>query len=122
MSHPASGRRILIVEDNADNRDSLCLLFQIWGFCVAVAANGREGFEKALAWKPAVAVLDIGLPVLDGNQVARRLRDALGDDIVLIALTAYSQDRDMSAAVAAGFDHFMTKPADLDRLHQWLDE
>jgi CheY-like chemotaxis protein len=68
--------------------------------------------RKALSWQPAAAVVDIGLPLLDGYEVASRLRQALDDRILLIALTGYGQPEDRSRAFAAGFDHHLTKPAE----------
>ena len=73
---------------------------------------------KALTWRPEVAVLDIGLPLLDGYEVARRLRAALAGAVRLIALTGYGTDDDRERAFAAGFDHHLTKPADPEELRQ----
>jgi CheY-like chemotaxis protein len=109
-------RRVLVVEDNPDCREALRLLLESWGYQADVAADGREGLAKALAWRPEVAVVDIGLPILDGFRVARQVRDALGDHVHLIALTAFSAAEDRRQALAAGFDHFLTKPVDLDEL------
>jgi CheY-like chemotaxis protein len=113
--------RVLVVEDNPDARDTLCLLLRLSGFQVEQARDGAEGVRKALAWRPEAAVVDIGLPLLDGYEVARRLRAGLDGLIVLIALTGYGQPEDRSRALAAGFDHHLTKPAkpgDLLRLLQ----
>ena len=117
----ATGRRVLVVEDHRDNRESLRTLLRLWGFCVETAADGRQGVAKALVYRPQVAIIDIGLPGLDGYQVAEQVRTALGRQVKLIALTAYSHVEDRMRALEAGFDNFMTKPADLDRLHLWLD-
>jgi CheY-like chemotaxis protein len=108
----AQPRRVLVVEDNPDARDTLCQLLKLSGFQVEHADDGQEGVRKALAWQPAAAVVDIGLPLLDGYEVARRLRAALGDRIRLIALTGYGQPEDRRRAFAAGFDHHLTKPAE----------
>ena len=113
-------RRILVIEDQPDSRETLQILLQVWGHHVEVAGDGQAGLEKALSWKPDVAVVDIGLPLLDGHEVARRVRAAFGDQILLIALTAYSQQEDRRRALEAGFDHFMSKPADLDELSRLL--
>jgi CheY-like chemotaxis protein len=112
--------RILVVEDNPDSRASLQVLLTLWGYEVEVAADGQTGVHKALAWRPDVAIVDIGLPVLDGYEVARRVRAALRDDIFLIALTAYNQPQDRQCAFAAGFDLHMAKPADLEELSRLL--
>ena len=113
-------RRVLVVEDHRDCRETLCRLLTLAGFQVEVAGDGREGLRKGLAWRPEAAVVDIGLPLLDGYQVARRLREALGSGILLIALTGYGQPEDRSRAFAAGFDHHLTKPAAPDDLVRLL--
>jgi CheY-like chemotaxis protein len=104
--------RILIVEDNADGRDMLRLLLELLGHEVTAAADGFEGVEKALDWHPDVAVIDIGLPRLDGYEVARRLRHEFGSEIFLITQTGYGQPEDRLQAFEAGFDVHLTKPVD----------
>jgi CheY-like chemotaxis protein len=116
---PAS-RRVLVVEDNPDGREMLKLLLRLCGHQVEGAKDGREGVEKALAWRPEVAVLDIGLPVLDGYEVARRVRAAVGGRVRLIALTAYGGPEDIRRAFEAGFDHHLTKPAEAGELLRLL--
>lgn len=116
----SSPYRILIVEDNVDGRDSLQTLLQLLGYQVETAADGLEGVTKALAWRPHVALVDIGLPGLDGYEVARRIREALGLGVFLIAYTAYSQPRDREQALEAGFDVHLAKPVNLDELSYWL--
>jgi CheY-like chemotaxis protein len=113
-------RRVLIVEDSPDGRAMLRLLLELYGFQVEEAADGRQGVEKALAWRPEAAVVDIGLPVLDGYEVARRLKAALGGRVVLIALTAYGKPEDIRRACEAGFDYHLTKPADVEELLRLL--
>jgi CheY-like chemotaxis protein len=100
----------------------LQILLELWGHRVEAAEDGLVGLNKALSWRPEVAVVDIGLPQLDGYQVARRIRAALGKRILLIALTGYGQPRDRQLAFEAGFDFHMTKPADLDQLSSLLRE
>jgi CheY-like chemotaxis protein len=96
------------------------------GYEVELVEDGGQGVEKALAWRPDEAVVDIGLPVLNGYEVARQVRAALGQAIRLIALTAYACYSDRQAAYRAGFDAHLSKPADpqdlcrlLDSLCQW---
>jgi CheY-like chemotaxis protein len=120
MSDKTFSRSILVVEDNAEGREMLCLLLQGWGHRVDGAENGLQGVQKALAWQPEVAVVDIGLPILDGYEVARRVRAALQDRIFLIALTGYCQSEDRRRAFEAGFNVHLTKPADLDELFRLL--
>ena len=98
VTSAAKSRRILIVEDNPDGRETLRLLLQLWQHKVEAAVDGQDGVAKALAWRPDVALVDIGLPVLDGYQVARQLRAAFGDRIRLLAMTGYGQFHDSRRA------------------------
>jgi CheY-like chemotaxis protein len=119
----ASGVHILIVEDNEDGRESLRELLELWGHHVSVAGNGPEGVEMAFSVRPEVALIDIGLPGLDGNEVARRIRELLGgDDIALIAMTGYGQPEDRRRALQAGFDRYLVKPVDPAELSRLLGE
>ena len=111
-------RRVLVVEDNADTRELLRTMLRGWGHEVEVAGDGAQGLAKALGWRPEVAVLDIGLPRLDGYEVARRVRPAVGGEVRLIALTGYGAAEDRQRAFAAGFDHHLTKPADPEELRR----
>jgi CheY-like chemotaxis protein len=120
LSEPSIARRILVVEDNREGLEMLCLLLEGWGHRVEKAQDGLQGIQKALAWQPEVAVVDIGLPILDGYEVARQVRAALQDRIYLIALTGYCQADDRRRAFEAGFDVHLGKPADLDELSRLL--
>jgi CheY-like chemotaxis protein len=111
---------VLIVEDNDDGRESLRLLLELYGYHVAVAADGLEGVKKALQLHPNVVLIDIGLPGLNGYEVARRIRDEFGDDVRLIACTAYSDPEVRRHAFEVGFNEFQVKPMDLDHLTEWL--
>jgi len=82
------------------------------GCQVATAATGLAGVKQALALRPRLALVDLGLPDLGGLEVAARIRTGLGRAIQLIALTGYSRDADMAAATAAGFDHYLVKSTD----------
>jgi signal transduction histidine kinase/CheY-like chemotaxis protein len=122
-AHPATrgemtGRRVLVLEDNDDTRMLLQAELETLGHVVSVARDGQEGVALALALRPEVLIIDIGLPRLDGYEVARRLRPALGQDVLLIALTGYGQPEDKRRAFEAGFDLHFTKPIDLDQLHE----
>jgi CheY-like chemotaxis protein len=118
LSPAGRPRRVLVVEDHPDTRESLRTLLRAWGHEVEVAGDGAQGLAKALGWRPEVAVLDIGLPRLDGYEVARRVRPAVGGEVRLIALTGYGAAEDRQRAFAAGFDHHLTKPADPDELRR----
>ena len=111
-------RRVLVVEDNADIREALQLLLEDAGHDVRCAHTGPEGVAIALEWQPEVAVVDIGLPELDGYELARRVRSALQSRIALIALTGYGQPEDRRRAFAAGFDLHLTKPIAADEVER----
>jgi signal transduction histidine kinase/ActR/RegA family two-component response regulator len=120
---PVSGLRVLVVEDNHDGRESLRDLLEIWGHRVELAENGPDGVEAALSGLPDVALIDIGLPGLDGNEVAQRIRAALdGDRMALIAMTGYGQPEDRRRALQAGFDAYLVKPVDPDELSRTLQD
>jgi CheY-like chemotaxis protein len=113
--------RILIVEDNPDGREMLRLLLELLGHEVRVAVDGIEGIESASQWHPEVAVVDIGLPRLNGYEVARHIRRELGDEIFLITQTGYGHPDDQQEALEAGFDVHLTKPVDPVDLIGWLE-
>ena len=113
-------RHILIVEDSDDNRETLQELLESLGHRVDTAMDGEQGVERAIAAHPEVALVDIGLPRLDGYEVARRIRAAGGSDIFLVALTGYGQPEDRTRAAAAGFDVHMTKPINFNNLNKIL--
>jgi CheY-like chemotaxis protein len=113
---PEAGGRVLVVEDHRDSREALRILLEMWGYQVEVAEDGLRGAERALAWQPVAAIVDIGLPILNGYEVARRVRASLGANIRLIALTAYGQPEDRKRALEAGFDVHLVKPVELDTL------
>ena len=117
---PAS-RRVLVVEDNPDGRESLRLLLLLLGHEVDTAADGAEGVEKALEVRPDVAIVDIGLPRLNGYEVARRIRAARGDTILLIACTAYDHPDARRRVMESGFDAHLVKPMEISELLPWLE-
>jgi PAS domain S-box-containing protein len=111
----ARGKRILVVDDNDDARDLLAEFLQELGNEVKAAADGPAALELLRTFSPEVAILDLGLPVMDGFELARRLRERqpAGASIRLIAVTGYGQDRDMAQSRAAGFDAHLVKPVDI---------
>ncbi|WNG53739.1 response regulator [Archangium gephyra] len=115
-------RHILLVEDNADARQSLQDLLETWGHRVEVAADGLRGLELAVQLTPEVALVDIGLPGLDGYRVAEELRAKIGRGIRLVALTGYGGTEDRSRAREAGFDLHLVKPVKPDDLSRLLSE
>jgi signal transduction histidine kinase/ActR/RegA family two-component response regulator len=114
-------RHIVLIEDSPDNRETLQTLLELEGHRVEVAADGPRGLAAVLASQPEVALVDIGLPGLNGYEVARRIRSAPGGDrILLIALTGYGLPEDRRRALAAGFDTHLVKPVDLKELARLL--
>ncbi len=114
------GMWVLVVEDNEDARATMQLLLEMWGYTVETAADGQEGLDKALARPPAVAIVDIGLPKLDGYEVARQIRARSVGPPRLIAVTGYGQPEDRRQALAAGFDHHLPKPVNAEELAMLL--
>jgi PAS domain S-box-containing protein len=116
-------RRILIVDDNPDAADTLALLLRLGGQEVEVAYDGPTGLARAREFQPAVILLDIGMPGMDGYEVARRLRrePALGAT-VLVALTGWGQEEDRRRGREAGFDHHLVKPVEPRTLQNLLAE
>lgn len=109
-----SGRRILVVDDSVDSADSLALLLRMLGHTTMAAHDGEAALQAMTAFHPEIVLLDIGLPRLNGYEVARRLREMPGGkSLLLIALTGYGQDEDRRRSVEAGFDYHLTKPLDL---------
>jgi len=116
-------QRILVVDDNLDAAESLAMLLQMDGHETALAHDGQRALELAQSFEPQVILLDIGLPLLNGYEVARRVREQpWGRRIKLIAVTGWGQEQDRKQAVAAGFDHHLTKPLDPARLAVLLVE
>jgi signal transduction histidine kinase len=112
--------RILVIEDNADNRDALRTFLRLDGHRVEVAGDGVSGVEMARAVRPEVALIDIGLPGLDGYEVGRRIRDDLGTSVMLCAITGYGRPEDVRRATDAGFDTHLVKPVSPDALRDIL--
>jgi CheY-like chemotaxis protein len=117
---PTAPPRVLVVEDNADARESLCLLLSLSGYEAREAPDGAEGLRLALGWRPDAVISDIGMPGLDGWQVARQVRRALGVGVLLIAVSGYCADEDRARSLAAGFDHHLGKPPDPGKLLRLL--
>ncbi len=115
------GCTVLIVDDNVDSAQSLKMLLELSGHVVRVAYDGPTGLDAALAQRPDVVLLDIGLPGLTGFEVARRIhREHTLETTVLIAVTGYGQHEDRQRSRDAGFDHHLAKPADFVELERIL--
>jgi PAS domain S-box-containing protein len=116
-----SALRVLVVDDNLDAANVLKMLVEEGGHSVRMAHTGPAALAVALDYLPDVMLLDIGLPELDGLEVAKRIRrEPLLRDIVLVAVTGYRQASDQQRVLEAGFDHYLVKPADFEKLRQIL--
>jgi CheY-like chemotaxis protein len=124
MGELSRGRslRVLIADDNEDAADMLAQLVRMRGYQVAVAHDGLEAVSSAASFMPDIALLDIGMPELDGHQVAAELRKERGAEVTLVAITGWGDGAAKQRAATAGFDHHLTKPIDLDGLISWLAE
>ena len=116
-----SPRRVLVVDDNEDAAELLAEALRAAGYEARVAFDGPSGLELGRTWKPEIAVLDIGLPVMDGYELAERLRELSPPPVRLLALSGYAQPGDRARARAAGFHEHLVKPVDLDTLYSMLE-
>ncbi|MFZ2491071.1 MAG: hybrid sensor histidine kinase/response regulator [Thermoanaerobaculia bacterium] len=114
MSEGGGGpRRIAIVEDNPDVRDLLRLKLRRLGHSVVDAANGIDGLRLIFKEHPDLALVDLGLPGIDGYEIAKRVRETLGESVVLVAVSGFGQPEDKRRAIESGFNEHLTKPADV---------
>lgn len=115
--------RVLVVDDYVDAAMGLRALIRLDGHRVEIATDGPEALEKARAFRPQLVLCDIGLPTMDGFEVARHLRaEAGGQDLLLVALTGYDSESDLARCAAAGFDRHFVKPLDPERLRELFGE
>jgi DNA-binding response OmpR family regulator len=113
--------RILVVDDNVDATECLALFLSLQGHDVQTAFDGVQAIEKADQFRPNVIVIDIGLPVVDGHDAGRRIRQfAWAQRATLIALSGWGHDEDQQKSRAAGFDHHLVKPVNLTVLSEIL--
>jgi signal transduction histidine kinase/ActR/RegA family two-component response regulator len=120
---PTSGMgcRVLIVDDNRDAVELLAEVISSVGYGVSVAYDGAAALQAVALFRPDVVLLDIGLPIIDGYEVASRLRDMAGRaEMTLVAVTGYGQESDKARAHAAGFDHHLVKPIEIEQLMEML--
>lgn len=114
-------RRVLVVDDNRDAADTLGALLEILGCEVQAAYDGAAALNAAESFRPNAMLLDIGMPGMDGYEVAREVRNRLGPlNVLLIAVTGWGQEEDFQRTRAAGFDHHLTKPVALESLEPLL--
>jgi CheY-like chemotaxis protein len=114
-------RRVLVVDDLQDAADSWAMMLQMMGHETRTANDGVEAVQAAAAFRPHMVLLDIGLPKMNGYEVARRIRsESWGADVVLVALTGWGQAEDKRRSLEAGFNHHLTKPIDPAALQDLL--
>ena len=113
--------RVLVVDDNCDAADTLSMLLELLGHCAQVAHDGHAALDAVLDFRPQVVFLDIGMPGMNGHDVAVAIRnDRRFDQPVLVALTGWGSEDDRERTRAAGFDLHMTKPVDLAAIEKML--
>jgi CheY-like chemotaxis protein len=121
-ARPSGPLRVLVVDDNIDSAEMLQVLLGSMGHDAQLAHDGKSAIAAAIEQKPQVVLLDIGLPDMDGYEVARQIRARQAGPMRLIALTGWSQDDTREKARDAGFDHHLTKPTEPDALERLLSE
>ncbi len=118
---PGHARRILVVDDNLASADSLGLIIKLWGHECRVSHSGPDAIQEASVFHPDIVLLDIGLPGMDGYEVAQALRSRPGSNgVILLAMTGYGREEDRKRSRESGFDQHLVKPLDLDALEEIL--
>jgi CheY-like chemotaxis protein len=112
--------RVLLLEDHDDTADTLYMILTRWGYQCDVARDGETAIELATIRRPDVALLDLGLPGIDGWETCKRLRESC-EGIAIFAVTGYGREQDIARSQDAGFDGHLLKPVDLDYLHSLLE-
>ena len=121
--NPTSTTSVLLIDDDPDIRDALSDMLKHEGYLIHAVGTGREGIDRVQSTHYGAVLLDIGLPDMDGHEVARRLRSSERmRGVKLCALTGYGKLAERSAAFAAGFDEHLTKPVSPERLKRALEE
>jgi CheY-like chemotaxis protein len=116
-------RRVLLIEDSADAREMLRMMLELAGHIVYDAADGARGLELVNVVRPDVGIIDIGLPVMDGYEVAKRIREEPhGRSMLLLALSGYGASDDAKRSAEHGFDYHLVKPVDPDRLTRLITQ
>jgi len=115
-------RKVLVVDDHEDSAQSMAMLIDSWGYPVQVASNGREGLAQVCDWQPEVVFMDVRMPVMDGLEMARRIRaEPLPAQPLLVALTGFGQKEDIERSLQAGANAHLVKPADPIRLKALIE-
>ena len=120
----AGGRGpVLLVEDNTDIRELMADLIESWGYRVQTAAEGNAGVDLARRFSPRIALVDIGLPDIDGYEVARRVREVFPKEkLRLVAMSGFGPPEDRARALRAGFDLHLVKPVEAEDLRKLLND
>jgi CheY-like chemotaxis protein len=123
LKHDPRRKRLMVVDDNRDAAETMSMLFELWGHEVVCAYDGRSALETAAKYRPDAVFLDIGLPGMDGYEIAERLRELpeSGRTTVLVAITGYGQEEDRRRSREAGIDHHLVKPVAPETLQQLLE-
>jgi two-component system CheB/CheR fusion protein len=116
----AAGRRVLVIEDNPDTAQSMEMLLAALGHDVRVATSGNAGLAMATERQPELVLVDLGLPDIDGYEIARLLRERFGESVRLVALTGYGQEEHRRRTREAGFDEHLLKPLSMEALDRAL--
>lgn len=111
---------MLVVDDNRDSADTMAMLLEFEGHRTLVAYDGRQAVELAMAERPAVVLLDIGLPHMNGYEACRAMRKSGLGDALIVAMTGYGHDEDRRKSREAGFDAHLVKPVELSTLRELL--
>lgn len=115
-------KRLMVIDDNKDAAESMSMLLELWGHEVMCAYDGQSALEAATTFQPDAVFLDIGLPGMDGYEIAERMRELPSvAKTVLVAITGYGQDEDRRRSREAGIDHHLIKPVAPETLHQLLE-
>jgi CheY-like chemotaxis protein len=118
---PYPARRVLVVDDNPDAADALAMLVRGWGHDARAAYGGEQGLRVASEFGPEVCLLDLGMPLMSGFELAARLRgEPAAASVVLVAVSGFGDPETRRRAHESGFHHFLLKPSDLDRLRAIL--
>jgi CheY-like chemotaxis protein len=113
--------RVLVVDDNKDAADSMAMLLELWGYASKTCYGWAEALETALAYRPQIVLLDVGMPVMDGFEIAVRLRGQPGfAGATIIGISGYANECYRRRALAQGFDHYLAKPVELEYLQELL--
>jgi CheY-like chemotaxis protein len=116
------GLRVLVVDDNRDSAETMSMLLELEGHEVLLAHDGKQAVEVAIAERPVLVLLDIGLPFMDGYEACRAMRERGLTDALVVAMTGYGRDEDRQRSLDAGFDAHLVKPVDVEDIRVLIQE